>query len=302
MERDLLPHVPIVLAVARRRSFAAAAAELGLSASAVSHAVRAVERRLGAPLFARTTRSVAPTEIGALFVARAAAALADLDELWDGLRATRGEVAGVLRLNAPRVAWPMALLPLVAALSRRHPQLTVEVVSDDGLADIVAEGFDAGVRLGEMISQDMATARLTPPFRAVVVASPAYLDAHGRPASLADLARHNCVGYRLLSGGGVYGWELRDGSADVAVAVRGSARVTDATAARELALAGIGLAYLFEPLVAADLLAGRLEIVLEDAAILEPGLFAYFPRRAAQQPKLRAFLDAARDFIARKIR
>ena len=196
MDRELLPHLPVLLAVARRRGFAAAAAELGMGASAVSHAVRTVEDRLGAALFARTTRSVSLTETGTAF-------LAAVTEATEQVRAQRGRVKGLLRLNVPRVALPIVVTPILAALARRHPDLTVEVTGDDGLTDIVAHGFDAGVRLGEMISQDMVAVRLTPPFQAILVAAPEYVVEKGAPASISDLQRHNCIGLRLVSAGGV---------------------------------------------------------------------------------------------------
>lgn len=293
MERDLLGHLPLLHAVARRGSFAGAAAELRLSASAVSHAVRVVEDRLGAPLFARTTRSVALTEAGRALLAASGPALREIDEAIERLQAQRGRVSGLLRLNVPRVALPIAITPILRELARRHPGLVVEIASDDSLTDIVAGGFDAGVRLGEMIAQDMIAVRLTPPFQAIMAASPAYLDTSGVPQSVADLARHNCIGFRLLSAGGVYAWDLREDGRDIAAEVAGTVLVTDPLYARDLALAGIGIAYIFAPLVQADMAAGQLRQVLPQTAVEEPGLFLYFPRRAAAAPKLRAFIDTA---------
>jgi DNA-binding transcriptional LysR family regulator len=297
MLRDLLPHLPVVLAVAQRNGFAAAAAELGMSPSAVSHAVRTVETRLGVPLFARTTRSVALTDAGAALLAAMEPALRDIQDTLDRLRSAQGRISGVLRLNVPRVAPPMALTPVLAELARRHPELVVEVTSDDALVDIGAAGFDAGMRLAEMIAQDMVVVRLTPPFRAILVATPGYLTAHGEPASVAELAAHNCIGFRMPGSGGVYAWELQESGADIAVDVSGSVRVTDPLYARELALAGVGIAYLFEPLVARELRDGSLRQVLGATAIEEPGLFLYFPRRAAETPKLRAFIEVAKQML-----
>src|SRR5258707_12346269 len=199
MNRDLLAHFPIILTVARRGGFASAAAALNRSPSAVSHAVKAVENRLGQPLFVRTTRSVALTEAGKSFVASIGPALATVEESVERVRAAKGQVAGLLRLNAPRVALPLAVTPTIAAMSRLYPDLTIEVTSDEGLVDIVAAGFDAGVRLGEMIAQDMVAVRLTEPFQAIMVAAPGYLAARGAPRTIADLARHNCIGYRLIA-------------------------------------------------------------------------------------------------------
>ncbi len=294
MDREILTHLPILLRVAASGGFAAAAAELGLSPSAVSHAVKAVEDRLGQPVFIRTTRSVALSEAGRALIGALGPALQQIGEAVEHFRAARGQASGQLRLNVPRVALPIAMTPVMAEMARRHPEIVVEVTSDDSLIDIVAKGYDAGVRLGAMIAADMVTVRLTPPFRAVMVASPDYLKVHGKPKRIADLARHNCIGYRLITSGAVYDWDLAEDGKDVSVSVTGTARVTDSLYARDLALGGVGIAYLFEPLVAADLKAGRLREVLPEAAIEEPGLFLYFPRRAGMMPKLRAFIDTAR--------
>jgi len=294
MDRDLLSHLPVVVGVARHRGFAPAAAALGMSPSAVSHAVRAVEDRLGEPLFARTTRSVALTEGGARFLASVAGALDDIDKAAEGLAAARGEITGLLRINAPRIALAMALTPILARLAWAHPRLTVEVHADDAFVDIVAGGFDAGIRLGEAVQQDMVALRLTRPFNAILVASQAYLEAKGAPQTIAELPRHNCIGFRLIGSGGVYDWELSDGDKIVEVKTTGTARVTDASHARELALAGVGIAYIFEPLVRRDLREGRLKWLLPKSAIGEDGLFLYYPRRAALAPKLRAFIDVAK--------
>ena len=298
MNRELLAHLPIVVAVAEQRGFAAAAQVLGMSASAVSHAVRVVEDSLGEPLFARTTRSVALTEAGQRFLAGVAPALDDIGQAVEHLSAARGEVSGVLKLNASAVASQMALPALFARLAVAHPRLTVEVHNNDALVDIVAQGFDAGIRLGEAVQQDMVTVRLTPPFKAIVVASPDYLARRGAPASVAELAAHNCIGFRLLAAGSLYDWELREAGETVAVRTTGSAVITDATFARELALAGVGIAYIFEPLVREELRSGRLQQLLPEAAFEEPGLFLYFPRRASMAPKLRAFIDVARSLAA----
>ncbi len=302
MDRDLLAHFPVVLAVLRRGGFAAAAAALNMSPSAVSHAVKTVEDRLGQPLLLRTTRSVALTEAGAAFVAAIGPALATVEESVERLRAAHGKITGVLRLNAPHLALPLVITPVIVELSRRHPDLTVEITSDEGLVDIVAAGFDAGVRLGEMIAQDMIAVRLTAPLRAIMVAAPSYLERRGVPGSIADLGSHNCIGYHLVSSNAIYAWELQDQGQDISVSVQGSVRVTDSRYARELALAGVGIAYLFEPLVRDDLRTRRLQQVLPAASITEPGLFLYFPRAAAGTPKLRAFVDTAhRTLRARRV-
>ncbi|WP_246709231.1 LysR substrate-binding domain-containing protein [Mesorhizobium sp. NZP2077] len=213
----------------------------------------------------------------------------------DRIRAIKGQPSGLLRLNVPNLAIPLAVTPMVAAMAERYPDVTIELLTDQGLIDIVGEGFDAGIRLGEMIAQDMVTVRLTPPFKAVIVASPAYIGRHGHPRSVADLADHNCIGYRLVRSGALYRWDLTEDGKDVVVEAKGTVIVTDSLAAIDLALAGVGLAYMFEPLARADLAAGRLVQVLPQSAIEEPGLFLYFPRRAAMAPKLRAFIDTAQE-------
>jgi DNA-binding transcriptional LysR family regulator len=298
MDRDLLVHLPVVLAVARRGGFGSAAAELGMGPSAVSHAVKTVEDRLGAPLFARTTRSVALTEAGEGLVSSIGPALLEICEAIERLRSARGQITGLLRINAPRVALPIAITPVVVELARRCPTLIIEITSDDALTDIVAGGFDAGVRLGGMIAQDMVAVRLTPPFKAILAAAPGYIEARGEPKSIDDLARHNCIGFRLVASGGLYAWELKQGGGDISVSVKGTILVTDPTYARDLALAGAGIAYVFEPLVRAEIRERRLQWVLPQAAIEEQGLFLYYPRRASNAPKLRAFIDVAREVLA----
>ncbi|MER8655218.1 LysR family transcriptional regulator [Mesorhizobium sp. M0847] len=295
MDRDLLSHLPVIVAVARRGGFALAAAELGMSPSAVSHAVRFVEERIGQPLFARTTRSVSLTEAGKALVDTAAPALQDIADRMDRIRAIKGRPSGLLRLNVPNIAVPLAVTPVAAAMAERYPDVTIELLTDQGLVDIVGEGFDAGIRLGEMIAQDMVTVRLTPPFNAVIVASPAYVGRHGRPRGVADLSDHNCIGYRLVRSGALYRWDLTEDGKDVVAETKGTVIVTDSLAAIDLALAGVGLTYVFEPLVRAELAAGRLVQILPQTAIEEPGLFLYFPRRASTAPKLRAFIDTAQE-------
>jgi DNA-binding transcriptional LysR family regulator len=295
MERDLLAHLPVVVTVARQKGFAAAASVLNMSASAVSHAVKSVEDRLGEPLFARTTRSVSLTEAGAKLLATVDAALEDIGAAVESLTAARGAISGTIRISAPHSSMPMGLTRLIAKLAWQHPRLTIEVHTNEAFVDIVAQGYDAGIRLGEFVAQDMVTVRLTPPFEVITVASPDYLRAKGEPQSLRDLAQHNCIGYRLQSSGSLYEWHVVDEGKETRVAVTGAAVVTDAMAARDLALAGVGIAYVPEPMVREELRAGRLKWLLPDAASKEDGLFVYFPRRASMSPKMRAFIDAVKE-------
>jgi DNA-binding transcriptional LysR family regulator len=294
MGRNLLGHLPIIVCVARHRAFAAAAVELGMSPSAVSHAVRSVEDRLGAPLFARTTRSVSLTEAGARFVSRVEPALADITESVEGLAAERGEVTGLLRINAPRAVLEMALTGILAELARQHPRLTVEVATGQTPVDIVAQGFDAGIRIRRSIQQDMVATRLTGPFKAILVTSKDYLAAKGTPKSIPDLHRHNCIGMRSVVSGGIFDWELIEGKKPTMVKTSGTALVTDITEALSLALAGVGIAYVLEPLVRPRLRDGSLKWLLPQTAVEHDGLFLYYPRRASLAPKLRAFIEVAK--------
>jgi DNA-binding transcriptional LysR family regulator len=294
MDRDLLSHLPIIVCVARHRSFAAAAAELGMSPSAVSHAVRSVEERLGTPLFARTTRSVSLTEAGTQFTAGVEPALVDIGKAIEGLSAERGRVTGLLRINAPRGVLDTLLMPILARLARQHPRLTVEVRTGAFAGDIVAQGFDAGIRIRRFIQQDMVTTRLTRSVKLILVASPDYLDAGGTPKSIADLHQHNCIRIRNTVSGAVFDWELIDGNKLITLKTSGTALVTDLTEALGLALAGIGIAYVVDMLARPHLRDGSLKWLLPQTAVEQEGAFLYYPRRASLAPKLRAFIDAAK--------
>src|SRR6185295_8072619 len=294
MDRDLLAHLPVVVTVARQKGFAAAASALNMSASAVSHAVKAVEDKLGEPLFARTTRSVSLTEGGTKLIAVLDSALEDIGAAVESLNAARGSVTGTLRINAPHSAFAMGLTQVIARLAWEQPRLVVEVHTNEAFIDIVAQGYDAGIRLGEAVQQDMVTVRIVDPFDTIMVASPDYLQAKGEPRALADLAQHKCIGYRLQGSGRLYEWHVVDAGRETRVAPPGTVVITDAMAARELALAGVGIAYLSEPMVREDLRAGRLKWLLPESASHEDGLFLYFPRRASMAPKLRAFIEAAK--------
>jgi DNA-binding transcriptional LysR family regulator len=293
MDRDLLSHLPVIVCVARHQSFAAAAAELRMSPSAVSHAVRSVEDRLGTPLFARTTRNVSLTESGVRFIGGVEPALTDIGKTLEGLSAERGEVIGLLRIDTPRVVLEMALTRILAQLARQHPRLTVEVRTGHTSVDIVAEGFDAGIRIRRAIQQDMVTTRLTGPFKLILVASRDYLDARGTPKSIADLHLHNCIGIRSIVSGAIIEWELLDGKKTIALRTSGTALVNDPTDALSLALANVGIAYVVEPL-ARPYLRESLKWLMPQTAIEHDGLFLYYPKRASLAPKLRAFIDVAK--------
>jgi DNA-binding transcriptional LysR family regulator len=294
MDRDTVAHLPTILTVARRRGFAAAAAELRMSPSAVSHAVKLVEDRLGVPLFARTTRSVALTDAGERFLEEAGRAFKDLENAWDNARSAQSGASGHLRINAPRNITEWLLRPILAIMQRDYPNITTEIRFEDGLSDVVGEGFDAGIRLGDMVAQDMVAVKIARAFRVIIVAAPSYIKERGMPHSLADLAQHDCIQYRMNTAGSIYAWDLQDNGADVVVETRGSLIVNDIMQGLALARCGFGLCYVFQPIVLDDLTSGRLIEVLPQASIEEGGYSLYFPKRASMAPKLRVFIDVAR--------
>ena len=298
MDRDLLSHVPVVVAVARRGGFAAAAAELNTSPSNVSHAVRAVEKRLGVPLFARTTRSVSLTEAGETFVRAATGAMQTIGSAWEAVQSQRTGAAGLLRINTSRIAYFWFLKRVLEKMAVDYPDVTVELFFDDGLSDIVAQGFDAGIRLGHMIAEDMVALPLAGPFRAIIVASEDYLTRQGTPTSLRELQGHCCIQYRMTSAGNVYIWELREGKREVQLETQGRVVVNDMLVALDLARNGHGLCYTFEPLARDDIESGALVEVMAKASRQQPGMSCYYPRRASDSPKLRAFVDIAKAVFA----
>ncbi|MDF1749632.1 MAG: LysR family transcriptional regulator [Alphaproteobacteria bacterium] len=297
MDRDLLIHLPVILSVARCQGFAAAAKELGMSASAVSHAVKTVEDRLGLPLFARTTRTVSLTDWGVDFIKTVAPAFSEISEAMERVQAAKGQVSGLLRINIPHMSLNKTILPVIQALSIRHPKLTVEIFADNAMTDIVATRFDAGIRVGGMLAQDMVAIRLAPPFHWIIVASPDYLASHGTPQSINDLKHHNCISYRMTSSGRIYQWEVMQDGIEVTLETEGNVVVNSGQLAIEVVLAGIGMTYVPKPTVQDLLDNGSLVEVLPGANSLESGLFLYFTRSAGRTPKLRAFIDTAKEVL-----
>jgi DNA-binding transcriptional LysR family regulator len=295
IDRDLLALLPTFLAVAETSSFTAAANRLHQSPSAVSQSVRQLEQRIGHPLFRRTTRSVSLTQEGEALVRRAAPALRELG-LAVELAADAGKKpSGLLRLNVPRLAMPMVLEPVLPVMRARYPDLAIEIYCEEASVDIVAGGFDAGIRIGNMTSPDMLSVPVSPPLVAVLVAAPAYLDRRGLPATLDDLQAHDCINFRMSASGRIYEWELTDKGRDVEVRVPDSLIINDTIFNLTLALGGLGIAYIYEQLAKPYLDDGLLRIVLSKHALKEPPLTLYFPRYANEQPKLRAFIDTVRE-------
>jgi DNA-binding transcriptional LysR family regulator len=282
------------LTVARRRSFAAAASELGISASALSQAVRQLEERLGVTLLARTTRSVALTAAGRQLLEQAGPGVNQALAALKTAAVQPGEVTGTLRLNVPSISLRLVTGRLVAAFAERHPRVEIDVVVENRMVDIVAEGFDAGIRLEEFLERDMVAVRLSRELRWVVVGAPSYLARRGTPERPRDLLAHDCIGYRSSNTGAIYPWELERGKKDWRVPVRGTLVTNDERFPLAMAEAGMGLAYVMELDAVEQLERGTLRLVLEDYAATAPGFFLYFPGRAQVSPALRAFLDVAR--------
>ncbi|WP_372915700.1 LysR family transcriptional regulator [Sandarakinorhabdus sp.] len=295
--RNLLDGLEAFLRVAEQRSFRVAAEDLGVSPSAISQTVRQLEERIGVPLFIRTTRSVGLTEAGALFHAQAAPAFASLVSAWEGARTYGGRPAGLLRLNMPRSVVPILIEPIIADFCDQYPDVDVEVTGEDALIDLAASGHDAGIRVGELLEADMISVRLSPPFRFVVVATPDYLNRHGRPQTAADLKAHNCIRQRI-SNGAIMPWRLIDGNRSLEIAIKGRVIVNENTAVVALARRGLGLAQVSEPLVIDELRSGALEVVLSPLSPSSPGLFLHYPGHAQVLPKLRAFIDHVKAALA----
>ncbi|OJT17631.1 LysR family transcriptional regulator [Archangium sp. Cb G35] len=295
MNTALLPQLQVFLVVARLRSFSGAARELGVSTPAVSQAVRQLEKQLRVVLLTRTTRSVSLTEAGRRLVEGAGPALGQALATLTEVSARPGEAVGRVRLSVPRAAVPYVITPVVPTFRERHPRVEVEAVIEERFVDIVAEGYDAGVRLSEAIERDMVQVRLTDAFRFVVVGTPDYLERHGTPQRPEDLLRHECITFRMGSTGVLYAWELERGSRNWRVPVRGGVITNDNQMSVALAEQGLGLAYALEPMVAEQLRTGRLKRVLEAYAPTVPGFFLYYPSRAQRSPALRLFVDVARE-------
>lgn len=293
-----VPQIQAFLAVARLGSFSSAARELGVSRSAVSQAVQQLERQLRVVLLARTTRSVALTDAGRRLVEGAGPALSQLFAALTEVSAGPGETVGRLRLSVPRAAYPLVIAPVLSTFRERHPRIDVEVALEDRFVDIVAEGFDAGVRLSEAIERDMVQVRLTDAFRFVVVAAPDYLARHGAPARPEDLLRHECITFRAQSTGTLYAWELERGRRSWRVPVRGGIVTNDNLLTVSLAEQGLGLAYAIEPTILEPLRAGRLQRVLEPYAPTVPGFFLYYPGRAQRSGPLRLFVETIKELRA----
>jgi DNA-binding transcriptional LysR family regulator len=290
VRQSALDGVEAFLSVARHRSFRKAAAELGVTPSAMSQAIRALEARVGAALFIRTTRSVGLTEAGKRFLSRAKPAFEELVAAGEVARDLGQRPAGLLRLTVPRAVVPILLEPLIASFCQAFPEVEVEVAANEELVDIAAGGFDAGIRLGRFIARDMVAVRLTPPFPFVVVGSPAYLSRRGRPERIEDLRQHACLRVRR-SNGSIGPWSFVQRNRPIEAIVSGPLIAHDFPTLLGAAAKDMGLAQVPGPIAAGAVKAGKLVQVLEPFAPMAPGVFLYYPGGHQIMPKLRAFID-----------
>ncbi len=289
-ERPSLSELSALAAVAAHRSFRKAADELQLSPSTLSHVIRALEARVGVRLLHRTTRSVSATEAGQRLVARLGPVLRDLDLALAEVDGFRDRPSGTLRINSAEGPARLLLAAVVPAFLARHPEMSLDLVTEGRLVDIVAEGFDAGVRLGEAVPQDMVAVRFGGPVRFVAVASPGYLAGRDAPRTPDDLSRHPCIRFRLRSGR-LFRWEFARHGQELAVEVAGPLILDHVELMAEAAAAGLGIAYVPERTADPFMAAGRLLTVLDEWCPRIPGLFLYYPGHRQVPPGLRAFID-----------
>ncbi|MFN4165610.1 MAG: LysR family transcriptional regulator [Ferrovibrio sp.] len=284
------------VAVATHRSFRRAADALGTAPSTLSHAMRALEERLGVRLLNRTTRSVAPTEAGAALLGRLQSALGALDDALDSVVAFRGSgaIAGTVRINTPRLPAALLVRDVLPVMAQRSPDVVVDIVVEGRLVDIVSGGFDAGVRLMGSIPRDMIAVPLGQPVGFVCVASPAYLKRAGTPKTPDDLVRHRCIGHRL-PGGKLYRWEFERAGQGMTVDAPASLILDDEELMAEAAIKGLGIAYVVDIAASAALKAGRLRPVLTAWMAPAEAVAVYYPGHRAVPPALRAFLDVVRE-------
>lgn len=280
--------------VAQHRSFTAAAADLEVSPSALSQAVRNLEARLNIRLLNRNTRSVSLTEAGEAYLAQIAPALSEVLSASEQLHAHGGRPSGLLRINAARIAIAMVLKPVLASFLSEFPDVHIELTNDEGYVDIVERGFDAGVRLGESVQKDMVAVPLGPPVKVAIVGSPDYFKRYPVPKHPSDLVHHDCVRFRFSGSGAIYKWELQIDERLVEHEVGGSLTICDSIFSIDAALDGVGLAYTFEGLVLPHLQSHRLQRVLTEFSPTFPGFYLYYPSRKQQPSKLKAFVDYAR--------
>jgi len=294
MPRNNLNELTAFLAVAREKSFTKAAAKLGVSQSALSHTMRALEERLGVRLLARTTRSVSPTEAGERLLRTAGPRLDEIEAELAALGELRDKPAGTIRITAGEHSAESILWPALARLLPDYPDIAVEIMVDYGLTDIVAERYDAGIRLGEQVARDMIAVRIGPDMRMAVVGAPSYLARHKRPQTPQDLTAHACINLRLPTYGGIYAWEFEKAGHELKVRVEGQLVFNNFSLRMNAVLAGLGLAYLPEDQVRMQLDDGQLVRVISDWCPPFSGYHLYYPSRRQPSAAFALLVDALR--------
>lgn len=294
MLKDNINDLISFMVVARERSFTRAAAQLGVSQSALSHAMRNLESRLDVRLLTRTTRNVAPTEAGERLYQRLSPHLQEIAQEIAALRDTRERPAGNIRLTAGEHAMNTIIWPRIKPFMQQYPDINIEVTVDNGLTDIVDERFDAGIRLGEQVARDMIAVRIGPDMRMAVVGSPEYLASHGVPQTPHDLQQHRCINMRLPTKGGLYAWEFEHDGEPLRVRVEGQLTLNCLPQRIEAAEAGLGLAYVPEDTIAEGVAAGRLQHVLADWCVPFAGYYLYYPSRRQHTTAFALLVDALR--------
>jgi len=291
---DTFDGLSAFLAVANHKSFTVAAAGMGVSPTAMSQKIKVLEQRLGVVLFQRTTRRVALTDAGATLFARLTPAIAEVEDAINALGDYRGRPSGRLRITAPRASGAWLLPPLLTRMSALYPELSVELSLDDAFVDLVAAGFDAGIRLGDAIEKDMVRVPITKQSAWSVVAAPCYLARAGRPRKPEDLLGHQAIRQRMITTGVIYRWEFERRGKPLMVDVPGTLVVNDIGLMVGLALEGAGLAYVPDESIEGAVAEGRLERVLEPFLTPGPGFCLYFPARMQEQPKLKALVETVK--------
>ncbi|MHC2666845.1 LysR family transcriptional regulator [Bradyrhizobium diazoefficiens] len=294
MQRGNLDDLAAFLIVAREGSFTRAAAKLGISQSALSYTIKELEARLKLRLLTRTTRSVSPTAAGERLLRNVGPRIAEIETELVALTELREKPSGTIRITATEYATDAVLLPKLAKLLREYPDIKLEIVSDYGLTDIVAQRFDAGVRDGEQVARDMIAVRIGPDARMAVVGAPSYFRSRSEPKKPSQLVEHNCINLRLPTHGGLYSWEFEKGSRELKVRVDGQLVFNTTTQMLQAALAGLGLAYLPEGLVRSYINKGRLKRVLEDWCPPYPGYHLYYPSRRQPSAAFALLVEALR--------
>lgn len=279
MKKTDLSGLVAFVAIAQERSFRRAAARLGVTPPTLSHTMRELEEQVGIRLLNRTTRNVAPTEAGEHLLAQLVPAFTDIDTALESLNTFREQPQGLVRINAPRTAIELALVPHLGRLARDYPGITLEIVAQEGFTNIVEQGFDAGIRLGKDLHNDMRAVRVTPDLRLAIVATPEYFQQFGKPNHPEDLLEHRCIGWRKIASGELYKWTFQKGTQAFSVSVNSPLILDDARLMLQAALAHAGIAFAIEEEVNEYLATGRLERVLADWCAPFPGFYLYYPNR-----------------------